>query len=200
MSIVRTIMTLRIPVLAALLALAAFGARAQITLEGHTFDDRADVGGQELVLNGAGLRAVAWLKGYAAALYLPARTGAADQAVATPGPKRLQIRMLLDVPAEEFIKSIDKGIERNSADQAEALAGRRDEFDRRVRALGSVKKGDIVNLDYLPGQGLLFSVNGRPQGAPIDGEPFYAAVLRIFLGAQPVDSRLKSSLLGAPYR
>lgn len=193
-------LTFRNSVLAALLALSALGARAQITLEGQTFEDRAAVGGQDLVLNGAGLRAVAWLKGYAAALYLLARTDTAEQAVAAPGPKRLQIRMLLDVPADDFIKSIDKGIERNSADQAATLASRRDEFDRRVRALGSVKKGDIVNLDFLPGQGLLFSVNGHAQGAPIDGEPFYAAVLRIFLGAQPVDSRLKSSLLGTPYR
>lgn len=186
--------------LALLLALAAPACRAQITLEGQTFDDHATVAGQPLVLNGAGLRAVAWLKGYAAALYLPARTAAAEQAVQAAGPKRLQIRLLQDVPAEEFVKSIDKGIARNSAADAAALDARREEFDRRVRALGSVHKGDVVDLDYLPGQGMVFAYNGQRQGEPIEGEAFYAAVLRIFLGAQPVDARLKASLLGAPYR
>ena len=44
--------------LALALALAAPACRAQITLEGQTFDDRATVAGQPLVLNGAGLREI----------------------------------------------------------------------------------------------------------------------------------------------
>ena len=99
-------------------------------------------------------------------------------------------RLLQDVPAEEFVKSIDKGIARNSAADAAALDARREEFDRRVRALGSVHKGDVVDLDFLPGQGMVFAYNGQRQGEPIEGEAFYAAVLRIFLGAQPVDAQI----------
>ena len=66
---------------------------AQVTLEGQTFDARARVGGQDLPLNGVGLRAVAWLNGYAAGLYLPQKSGSADAVLAMPGPKRLQLRM-----------------------------------------------------------------------------------------------------------
>ena len=47
------------------------GAQAAV-IEGQHFDDRIRLADTELVLNGVGLRAVAWLKGYAAGLYLRA--------------------------------------------------------------------------------------------------------------------------------
>lgn len=172
-------------------------AFAQATLEGQVFAAGVNLGGQDLVLNGVGMRAVAWFKGYVAGLYLPARSGDADKAVAMPGPKRLQMRMLQDVPAAEFTKAIDKGFARNVPEARQpALDERRRAFDAQVNAVGSVKKGDVVDLDFVPASGMQFSLNGKPRGAPIPGDDFYAGVLLIFLGPKPVDPRLKSGLLG----
>lgn len=188
-----------IPRLGALLvatALAAPAARAAV-IEGQVFDDAIRLGGAQLRLNGLGLRAVAVLKGYAAGLYLtqPARTP--EQALAAPGPKRLQMRMLVDVPTEEFVKAIDKGIRRNTpAAEQPRLAERVAQFDAAVHAVGKVRKGDVINLDYLPGDGMTMTVNGVRRGTAIAGEDFYAAVLRIFLGRRPVDEELKAGLLG----
>lgn len=183
---------LALPLIAALPA-----ARAQATIEGQVFPAGVSLGGQDLVLNGVGMRAVAWFKGYVAGLYLPARTADADKAVAMPGPKRLQMRMLQDVPAAEFVKAIDKGFARNVPEAKQgALADRRQAFDRQVSAVGQVKKGDVVDLDFVPGRGMQFALNGRPRGEPIAGDDFYAGVLLIFLGVKPVDPRLKSGLLG----
>lgn len=183
--------------LTAMITLLPLVAAAQKRIEGQTFEAVAQVGGAELVLNGVGVRAVAWLKGYAAGLYLPARANTPAQVLATPGAKRLQMRMLQDVPAAEFVKAVDKGFARNTpvAEQP-ALKERREAFNRQVLAVEKVKKGDIVNLDFVPGRGLLFTLNGQPRGDTIPGEDLYAAVLRIFIGEQPVDARLKSGLLG----
>lgn len=184
--------------LAALLAAAVEGpALAQVTLEGQTFAASVRVADVPLLLNGTGLRAVAWFKGYAAALYLPARATTPAQVLAQPGPKRLQLRMLQEVPAAEFVKAIDKGFARNTpAEQQAALEPRRLQFDAAVQALGKVRKGDIVDLDQLPGRGLRFAHNGEQRGDLIPGDDFYAALLRIFLGDKPVDGRLKAGLLG----
>ncbi len=183
----------------ALTLAAALPARAQKTVEGQTFAATVSIAGASLQLNGTGVRAVAWLKGYAAGLYLAARAATPEQVIATPGPKRLQLRMLQDVAAAEFVKAIDKGIARNLPAEAQpALEARRAEFDRQVQSVGGVKKGDVVDLDYLPGQGLRFALNGREPGKPIAGEDFYAAMLMIFLGPKPVDTRLKAGLLGNP--
>jgi len=39
-------------------------------------------------------------------------------------------------------------------------------------------------------------VDGKPAGAPIQGEDFYRALLRIWLGERPVQEDLKQALLG----
>ena len=192
--------------LAAALAVAVAGvigrgaqAAAPIKVEGVTFAGQATVAGQALELNGVGLRAVAWFKGYAAGLYLSSRARTAQQVLAATGPKRLQLRMLVDVDTEEFIKAFDKGIARNSPPaELPLLAERMARFDALLRAIGKVRKRDVVDLDWLPGQGLQFALNGQLQGAVIPGEDLYAALLRIFVGERPADPELKIGLLGGP--
>lgn len=183
--------------LTAALLLGSGAAFAQLRIDGHTYDATQRVADAELVLNGVGERAVAWFKGYTAGLYLAAPADSAERITAMAGPKRLRMRLLQNVPAAEFVKAIDKGIDRNTpAEQHGALEARRVEFDRQVQAAGEVKKGDVVDLDFVPGRGLVFTINGQARGEPIAGEDFYAAVLRIFIGDKPVDQRLKAGLLG----
>jgi hypothetical protein len=173
-----------------------------LRVDNMEFPDRMKLGGQELVLNGVGFRAVLVYKGYAAALWLPQRATTAAQVQAVPGPKRLQMRMLVDVPAQEFSKAFLKGVRRNTpaADQP-ALAERMAKFDAQILALQTVKKGDVVDLDYLPDAGgLTMRVNGQSRGEPIAGEEFYAALLRVFIGRKVSDDELRAALLGGPAR
>ena len=180
-------------------ALPAQAADPTNPIGGVRFESNLQLGGQALVLNGTGLRARLIFKAYVAALYLPQPASTADAVVALPGAKRLQIRMLFGVPAQEFIKAFHLGLERNlPAEQQAGLAERAARFDAMLRPLGELKNGDTVNLDFLPGQGLLFAVNGRQLGAPIPGEDFYGALLRVFVGEMVSDDRLRAGLLGKP--
>ena len=166
---------------------------------GVRFEPQVQLAGQPLLLNGTGLRAVLFLKGYAAGLYLAQRAGDADAVVALPGAKRLQLRLLLDVPAADFVKAFHLGLERNNPAELQArLADRAARFDALLKPLGELKKGDLVNLDFLPGTGLQFWHNGRQLGEPIAGEDFYGALLRVFVGEHVSDERLRSGLLGRP--
>lgn len=184
---------------ALLLALGVQAQEAPLLVEGQPFARHVPVAGAELLLNGTGVRAVAWFKGYAAGLYLPLRARTATQALAQPGPKRLQLRMLQEVPAAEFVKALRKGIERNSAGaDTAALAPRIERFAELILASGAVHKGDVVDLDFDPARGLLFSRNGTLRGEPITGDEFYAALLRAFIGEHPYDERLKAGLLAQP--
>ena len=153
--------------------------------------------GTELQLNGTGVRAVAWFKGYAAGLYLAQAARAAEQALAAPGPKRLQMRMLQDVPSVEFEKAFAKGMQRNaSVEQLPLLAERMAEGARQIRSVGQVRKGDVVNLDLDPAVGTLFELNGTLRGPAIAGDDFYAVLLASFIGEHPYDKRLRAGLLG----
>lgn len=187
-------------VLAAALALALPAARAA-TFEGQSFPDTVTIAGDTLRLNGLGLRAVAWLKGYVAGLYLGRPASTPQDAVSQPGAKRLTLRMLQEAPTTEFIKAVDKGVSRNTpAADRPALAARVQQWNDAIASIGKVRPGDTVNLDYVPGRGMTMTHNGAVRGATIPGDDFYAAVLRIFLGDRPADARLKAGLLGLPPR
>jgi hypothetical protein len=190
-----------------LIALAAFacvpGAHAAavadpITMEDQTFSGQASVAGAPLQLNGVGLRAAFIYKVYLAGLYLPAKAATGAEAMSEPGPKRVQVRMLMDGPSDEFAKAFTGGIaKRTPADQVAAMQDRIAAFDRTLRSVGTVHKGDVVDLDWLPSAGLAMRVNGKPVGTPVPGADLYAAMLNIFIGDRPVDAKMKAGMLGA---
>lgn len=181
----------------ALLSLLCTPAQA-LRVDGMEFDDRLRLGGQELQLNGVGFRSVATFKGYAAALYLAERVATPAEVTALPGAKRLQMRMLMDVPAAEFSKALRKGVRRNTpAAERPGLEERLARFDAVVLGLGTVRKGDVVDLDFVPERGLTLALNGRQRGEAIAGADLYAALLRVFVGQRVSDADLKLGLLGA---
>lgn len=175
--------------------------KGPLDVEGYVYDDQLEVAGAPLLLNGVGLRAVAWLKGYSAGLYIQERTDRAETVLSDTGPKRIRLRVLLDVSPEEFVKGFDRGVQKNSSpEQLAQLKARMDRFDAMLRALGPIKKGDVFDLDFVPDKGLLFHRNRKISGPAIPGTDFYAALLRIFVGQRPVDKELKEAMLGGPVR
>ena len=183
--------------LAALAFLPSAHAAAPITLEDQTFPGDASVAGTPLHLNGVGLRAAFIYKVYLAGLYLPEKAATGTAVFAEAGPKRVQVRMLMDGPSDEFAKAFTGGItKRTPADQVAAMRDRIDAFDRTLRSIGNVKKGDVVNLDYAPAVGLTMTVNGKPVGTAVPGADLYAALLNIFVGERPVDAKMKAGMLG----
>ncbi len=178
-------------------ALWSTAAGNTVTVSGLVFERRVQVAGTDLLLNGTGLRAVAWFKAYAAALYLGARATTAEQAVSTEGPKRLQLRFYRDLPAVEFVKALNVGMPRNSdAALAPKLAERQALLAGRIAALETLHETDTIDLDFDPAQGLLFKLNGKLRGEAIPGDDFYGALLRVFIGDHPSDNKLKAGLLG----
>jgi hypothetical protein len=189
----------RLFIAAALAAANPAWAQRAIKVEGYTYPGSVTLADTLLLLNGAGYRAVSWLKGYAAGLYLPRRASTAAQVLAQTGPKRLQLRMLQDVDAEEFVKAFVKGVARNTPPaEAAKLSERMTRFNATVRGLSKLAKRDLIDLDFLPGRGLLLARNGQVRGEPVAGEDFYAALLRCFIGEHPADPDMKVGLLGGP--
>ncbi len=187
-------MAMAIAVAASLSAASA----APVEREGQRFDDRATVEGKPLVMNGIGVRAAAWFKGYVAALYLPRKADDADAIYAEPGPKRIAVRMLIDVGPDLLAKTFADGIRKNyKGDALDALRDRMDAFDAQVRGIpDGVKKGQEIDLDFHPSTGTRVLVAGKPIGEPIPGDDFYVALLKMFIGERAVDKGLRAALLG----
>lgn len=184
--------------LAAIAAIAAFriGAAGAVEVEGFKFDDQLKLGNAELAVNGTGVRSK-FGKRYAMALYLPAKSGDAKTVLASKGPKRIAISLIKDVDGDTFAGAVGKGINNNSGDaEKAALKERVKQLADTVVALGEIKAGSSIVFDWLPEKGTVLTINGQARGREIPGEDFYSALLKVWLGDDPVQNDLKQGLLG----
>lgn len=167
------------------------GEVAGIQLPGHI-----RIEGRELILNGAGLRRILLTKVYVAALYLPEPQHDAHAILDGNIPRRLQLTLLRDLSTEQNLDALKGGlISNNNPAELESIRQEVSRFLAYIRALHELAAGTVIQLDYLPAMGTRLSVNGRHVGT-IHGEAFNRAVLKIWLGEDPVQTGLKQALLG----
>ncbi len=183
---------------AAALALAP-ATLAQVTVSGVKYDETADVRGTKLQLNGAGVRYKAVFKVYTAGLYLTKNAGSTEEVLAAPGARRMSITMLREIDSAELGKLFSRGIEDNmdKAAFSKLIPG----VMRMSQIFSDHKKlmpGETFLIDWIPGTGCVLTVKGVPQGEPFKEPEFYNALLRIWLGPNPADWKLKEALLGKP--
>ena len=150
----------------------------------------------ELVLNGSGIRKRVIFEVYSIGLYLPKKVASAQEAIAAPGPKRIDIRMLRDVSAEQFSSALAEGIRENHSEaEARTLEPSVKQLVAVMAEVQEAKKGMLISLGW-DGKATQLRIDGKSVGAPIEGEDFYRALLRIWLGDKPVQEDLKKALLG----
>ncbi len=163
---------------------------------GVSIPDRIQVEGvaQPLVLNGAGVRKKFFFKIYIGALYLPSPSHAPREIIESKGAKRVMMHFLYDEVAQaKLTEGWWSGFRANQ--DAQALAALRDRIERFAGLFGDAKAGDRIWIDYLPGRGTRVTINGREKGV-VPGADFNRALLRIWLGAEPVTGDLKQAMLG----
>jgi Chalcone isomerase-like len=164
---------------------------------GVRYERTLQLGGSTLQLNGAGVRYRFVVKVYAAGLYLSTKASTPEAALAAAGPKRVHVVMLRDIDANELGRLFTKAMQDNTPREefAKSINGtlRMGEIFAAKKRLAS---GESFSVDWVPGQGTSILVNGRAQGEPVKEPEFFTALLRIWLGPNPPDARLKEALLG----
>jgi hypothetical protein len=191
--------SIRICLLTALVGFSGGTAFAQAVVAGVKYPATADLHGGKLQLNGAGVRYKAVFKVYTAALYLSRKSGTPDEVLAAPGGKRMNVTMLRDIDSSELGKMFSRGMEDNMDKSrfSKLIPGviRMSQIFSDVKML---KAGDNFMLDWVPGTGTVITIKGVPQGEPFKEPEFYSALLRLWLGPNPADWKLKDALLGQP--
>jgi len=161
-------------------------------VSGVSMPEVVSVEGRELRLNGMGVRKQkAFFKVYVIGLYLEKPTHDAQAAITTDEAKRIVLQMLRDVSREDFVLALETGMMRNSGPAMPTLRARLDLLEQ---ALPAPKKGNVLDLTYLPGTGTL--LRGQSKEIMIPGKDFADALLSVWLGSKPVSGSLKSELLG----
>lgn len=163
---------------------------------GVKFSDETsmDPDGQLLVLNGIGVRKKYFVSIYVAGLYLTDRSSAANYVIKMESPKRLVMQIIYsEITKEKFVAGWNEGFEANhSTIEMNDLRGRLDTFNAYFETMHA---GDQVVFDYIPGIGTRIMIRNKAKGT-IQGVEFFQALLRVWLGDQPVTASLKHDLLG----
>jgi hypothetical protein len=171
-------------------------AAAALEVAGVKVPEKISIGDSDtqLVLNGAGIRKKFFIKVYVGALYLPAKQNKINAILAETGPKRITMHFLYkELSAKKLVNGWNEGFSgNNSAAEVKSLQARINRFNKLFR---TVKKGDVIRLDYLPEKGTQVYINDQQMGT-VEGFDFNQALLKIWLGKKPADDGLKKAWLG----
>ena len=182
---------------------ASMGTTAMAAEPGTTmFEDAVLVAGEEIRFHGGGLtEGVGIYKRsrhrIALGLYLAQRKTTTADVIKAPGAKRVTLKMQQEVESEQLSRSFLNGI-RNNLERAERLkiAPQLLKFGELLGTIPDFQKGDVVNVDWLPGAGnTVLTLNGKRIGE-FQERAFYDAFLLCFLGERPIDPKLKAVFLG----
>ena len=166
-----------------------------LEIKGVKVDEKVQVGGNALVLNGAGIRTKMVFKVYVAALYLTQKQTDANAVISDTGNKRVSMHFLRELSSEALLKGMNEGFtDNNSAAEMAAIEPQMKLFRNMMTSAKEVKKGDMIVLDFTSA-GTQVNINGKSLGQ-VEGVAFNQALLRVWLGGNPVDVSLKKAMLG----
>lgn len=176
----------------------SMGTVSAAEVAGVKYPDTAKVANKELQLNGLGVRTKFFVKVYTTGLYLPEKAATAEEVFKEEGPRRVRLVMLREVTADDFGNAFMSGINNNSNTAEKAkIVTQISKFGEMFALLEGLKKGDTLDLDWVPGQGTTCYLNGKRIGEITPGIEFNNAVVKIWLGDKPADASLKPKLLAA---
>ncbi len=169
----------------------------QTKVGGLHFNDIEKIGGEELILNGAGVRVKSSSKLYACGLYLNFEAGGKNDDIRI-ADKDATMVMTIKVISNVITPPIFEDMVRNGLEKA--TDGNSYKLENEIREFlsffrGVFSKYEIYKLVYKKGDGLYVYKNQKELGV-VKGLPFKKAVFRMWLGDNPVDEELKTSLLG----
>lgn len=155
-------------------------------------------GQAELVLNGAALRKKYLIVDvYIGGLYLETPSQDPATIIRADTHKRMMFHVLLKrVSARKVANALNEALVINiSKEEHQVLKPQIDQF---LSLFDDIRlhKGDEVTIDYIPGTGTLVHIPGR-EDAVLDGKDFYDALLKVWIGPQPVSKDFKQQMLGA---
>jgi hypothetical protein len=185
--------------LSILLALLFVGVTAHAeTLGGVKMKSQVEVKGENLKLNGMGMRKARifgiGVEVYVAGLYLSKFEKSASKILKSPGPKMIQIQFLREVSKRKLTGAWSAGVEKNCV-KAECAQAKKD-VEQFNQFMKDVKEKDKMTLTFLP-DAVQVKISGKASSRGVVKSPSFAKVLlSVFIGDEPPNEELKKGLLG----
>jgi hypothetical protein len=167
---------------------------AQTTISGVKVDAKLAIDGQDLVLNGAGLREKLWIDLYVGSLYLPQKSTNANDIMNSAEGAAIKLNIVSGmITSEKMINAVNEGFENATGGKTAPLKAKIDKFKSFFKE--EIVKGDQFLIVNVPGTGVVVYKNGVKKGV-VEGHDFKKALFGIWLCDKPADKNLKAGMLG----
>lgn len=172
-----------------------FSASAQTTeVGGVKLAQKVTLEGQNLMLNGAGIREKMWIDLYVGALYLPKKNTNAGEIINSADPAAIKLTIISGmITSEKMIDAVDEGFKNSTNNNTVPIKAKIAQFKACFKE--EIKKGDVFDIVNVPGKGVVVSKNGKAKDV-IEGADFKKALFGIWLSGKPADKNLKEKMLG----
>lgn len=168
---------------------------AQTQVGEVTLPNTLNFGGQDLMLNGAGIRKKAMvLKLYSGGLYLAQKSNKASSII--NADETMAIRLVITssfVSSDAMSEAVEEGFDASTDGNTKAISSDIKKFMSFFS--DEIVEGDTFDITYQKGVGSVMYKNGKKLGT-ITGMTFKKALFGIWLGNDPADSKLKRGMLG----
>jgi len=165
-----------------------------IEVGGKNLPDSLTVGNETLQLNGAGIREKWFMDIYAGGLYLKNKNSDPNQIMTSDEPAAIKMIVISGLMTQQkMVDALNEGFEKSTGGNLDAF---RDKIDKYIAAhSGEIKKDDVFEYQYVPGEGTSVFKNGEKR-TTINGLDFKKAVFGIWLCDEPAQESLKEKMLG----
>lgn len=163
-----------------------------LVVDSINFEDKVNVAGKELSLNGVGIRKATFLKikVYYGGLYLTAKSTESANFLNSNEPKMIVMNFVRDVDAKDLKKTYKEAFEGANKETFKSMLTT---FDQLNNNFSDIKKGDKMVFTFLT-DGAIVTINGKASAKYGDGA-FSKALLNMWF-INPLDEGLTNGLLG----
>jgi hypothetical protein len=148
----------------------------------------------KMPLNGAGVRSKFFFDLYIGALYLPQKNHEAKNIIQKDEKMSIKLIILSSmITSEKMENATRKGFEKAMKGNTQALQEEIEDFIAVFKE--KIRKKDVYDLVYTPKVGVDIYKNEKYKKT-IQGLAFKKALFKIWLGENPVQQSLKTSMLG----
>lgn len=155
--------------------------------------EQVNVAGADLQLNGLAIHSELRNEWFLNGLYLTNKTDDADEALSSPGAKRMELRVLANSLSGRRLKR--SWIERikNNNEASNVLANAKSVRDFATLMDKDLISGDIITIDLIPASATVISINGSEVGRT--DEAVFPLILKTWIGSRPPSSEFKEAIL-----
>jgi len=170
------------------------GSLQALELEGIDLPENLSLEGQELVLNGAGVRKKFFFKLYVGSLYLEEKSQQAEAVVTADSPMAIRLNIISGkINSDNMTEATLEGFDKATRGNTQPLQAEIDQFMAAFEE--KIVEGDQFTLLYVPQEGVKVYKNGA-LATTVAGLAFKRALFGIWLGEEPAQKSLKHDMLG----